>query len=742
MDNQWQNPGQGGPQYDSTFYNNGQPTQRSFSARSHQDGLQSYMRPYPAHSQFSGAQNAYFDQTFTAGMLPSHQNQMGILDLDDATIDSISSNLPDISRMIQPQNQQPWAPTRGARPQADMRIPRHSTRANVDGRDAMSDPLPQQDLFERYSDGQGTQMRPSEAGDSGIHTDASVPSIFVPPPEYNDNPDELMQDWPSSQGRQPNAQARPIPRRPGSVKTCPPSRGQRRPRGRSDAAFCSECGRKSKNPSDGRKHALTHCRPFTCPVVGCKRELDGFSTRNDLERHKKSVHNIKPLVGSKWGYICSSCNPPDKQQDAGDTPQKWWPRLDNFKAHIRRKHEDQDIGAIIEASKRETRPGDAQTVITNFHDSGIDPSQNGGDQNDQRDALFSPVAANYMSREPTNQETFLLETGGAFDQSMPGFDGSSGFGLPSFALSTNFQSFHVAPALNIPMPAIHGIDRKKRRISQTGAALDTAANAKHCEKATPSKDNTSQHGILLPDGQWECKTCKKLKPRECDLKKHVKRHTRPYGCTFAGCFKRFGSRNDWKRHESSQHRIPDLWACDCNDVSCQRLYRQEEPFRKHLQKRLASSGSGSCVEDLGQLLQKSHLGSNGNYRFWCGFCKEQVPQPDDYRPWESRCEHIGNHFDKDGSTIDSWLCLEANDLKGHIARDMKRVSQRVQPSWTNVHPSAYEGGRGTRRGSAGDVGGLAIPTGDTGFDRSPMTSFSSTYDDEDADGVIDEEMYG
>ncbi|KAF2722465.1 hypothetical protein K431DRAFT_44607 [Polychaeton citri CBS 116435] len=85
-------------------------------------------------------------------------------------------------------------------------------------------------------------------------------------------------------------------------------------------------------------------------------------TVNDLERHKKAVHNLKPRVGSSVGYVCSVC------QTTGIGDAKWWPRLDNFKAHILRKHKVADMQSVIESSKRLMRPEDTLTVMTMVSD--------------------------------------------------------------------------------------------------------------------------------------------------------------------------------------------------------------------------------------------------------------------------------------------------------------------------------------------------------------------------------------
>lgn len=68
--------------------------------------------------------------------------------------------------------------------------------------------------------------------------------------------------------------------------------------------------------------------------------MEGFGTPNDLERHRKSVHRRFPTVGKNTAYICQACPQDDKHS-------KHWPRLDNFKAHINRKHQGCDVQALI-----------------------------------------------------------------------------------------------------------------------------------------------------------------------------------------------------------------------------------------------------------------------------------------------------------------------------------------------------------------------------------------------------------
>ena len=76
-------------------------------------------------------------------------------------------------------------------------------------------------------------------------------------------------------------------------------------------------------------------RPFKCAL--CSKS---FSTKNDLERHKKSIHKVTPKNISDKVYKCAApgCTKSDKL----------WPRLDNFRQHCMRIHKDIDTDRLVQ----------------------------------------------------------------------------------------------------------------------------------------------------------------------------------------------------------------------------------------------------------------------------------------------------------------------------------------------------------------------------------------------------------
>lgn len=81
-----------------------------------------------------------------------------------------------------------------------------------------------------------------------------------------------------------------------------------------------------------RKHKQRHTKPHHCQVPGCNR-AEGFSTSNDLDRHKRSVHPDETVAGNRYQCTIGPCR----------TKEKIWPRADNFRAHLKRVHGFSDV---------------------------------------------------------------------------------------------------------------------------------------------------------------------------------------------------------------------------------------------------------------------------------------------------------------------------------------------------------------------------------------------------------------
>jgi len=162
-----------------------------------------------------------------------------------------------------------------------------------------------------------------------------------------------------------------------------------------------------------------------------------------------------------------------------------------------------------------------------------------------------------------------------------------------------------------------------------------------------------------------CRICPKTVGRPCDLKKHEKRHSRPWGCTHANCSKSFGSKNDWKRHENSQHFQLETWRCNEPSATskinqCAKLSYRRDEFQDHL-KVDHEIVDGAHIQER---CKKSRIGRNGQGGFWCGFCKEIVKlEKRGSEAWDERFNHIDGHF-KEEFSIANWYPVDKDVPKG------------------------------------------------------------------------------
>lgn len=151
------------------------------------------------------------------------------------------------------------------------------------------------------------------------------------------------------------------------------------------------------------------------------------------------------------------------------------------------------------------------------------------------------------------------------------------------------------------------------------------------------RDEVCSVSHTMPQGVYRWLT---QRPR-----KHLKRHEKPYGCT--QCPKSFGSKNDWKRHENSQHFQHEIWKCDeklrePQSDTCNKVCHRRETFKQHL-----TSHHGIKGTKIEEKLDKCRIGRLGEARFWCGFCKDVIELETKKTAQETcnaRYDHIDDHY--------------------------------------------------------------------------------------------------
>lgn len=224
-------------------------------------------------------------------------------------------------------------------------------------------------------------------------------------------------------------------------------------------------------------------------------------------------------------------------------------------------------------------------------------------------------------------------------------------------------------------------------------------------------------------GSHKCKECPKSFSRLCELKKHLKRHEKPYACTFYSCDRRFGSKNDWKRHENSQHYQLEIWRCaevtgHGTTHACGKVYHRRESLRAHLEKDHQMKDS-IVIE---RKLADCRHGRNFESRFWCGFCVKTIePTGCDGPAHSERFDHIDDHFmGRNGlerADMATWKSLDALESvefvsSSHVARNAADNNSRKRgldgPAGASLTsstsaPSSGKSKKSKRRGGKAEV---------------------------------------
>ncbi|KAJ4992111.1 hypothetical protein SVAN01_02432 [Stagonosporopsis vannaccii] len=493
--------------------------------------------------------------------------------------------------------------------------------------------------------------------------------------------------------------------------------GQRYPCTAPDCTMVSRCA------SEHRRHMLKHEKTFICYERDCKRAGKGFSTVNDLDRHRKSVHKIG--IENSRSYQCASTGCSNRT--------KIWPRLDNFKQHLERMHKSEDPMDLIKRSELhgqekfsglQSRPVDTALLA------GI------GDPNS-----LSPNSSQVFSYQPS--ESFHVGSFSSASQDSP-IPASVDGAFSQVGVSASIPSDSTLSSGDRPMLSLHNQSttaQKRRRLTKAlpPDTSQAAHSSRHIPQTAPLKlstgpqtkseqqqqvleklskvvhtlgyqqeqDNSHRNAsAVFSDDEWvkvskvlagllkerpkstrlrgrsiqgfgsnmqQCdfENCAFL-GRPCDLKKHSKRHQKPYGCTYPKCHKRFGAKSDWKRHENSQHYQLEAFRCDllnnadrkCGYHCCRSI---------QLQTHLAEKHEVTSVGQLQTIVKRCKIGKNCQGQYWCGFCGEiKVLESTRNDAWDERFNHIAFHFEKEKRSIDDWLCVEEDRTKSELRKEVDR----------------------------------------------------------------------
>ncbi|KAF3398248.1 hypothetical protein F1880_005637 [Penicillium rolfsii] len=440
-----------------------------------------------------------------------------------------------------------------------------------------------------------------------------------------------------------------------------------------------------KCPSDKRKHEARHRKLFKCDEPNCPRK-EGFGTINDLARHKKCVHNKEPERGPKMMYLCFGNNCP--------RPSKRWPRLDNFKQHLGRMHHGEDPDALLKKSmdwyeNLTGQPGhipddtasqddpvnETQQDLDSTHEMDLDSIASGDTQEDNvdscpsRSATPKPLQDHNTPPEIPPLDTIASLTNETHDSTeQRGHNKSETFVADAADNLINAMtkmmnsrrrrsSQHSDEGIEIT-PDNTTLSQPQRQMLQKVLAAALERLSDETSSVVPEANDEKQ--------DWfQCDVCSKRTRLRCEMKKHQKRHERPYGCTFPHCAKSFGSKADWKRHETSQHLHLPSWLCTFHDATkagpCERIFYREETFAQHLTQTHRVSKTKVKTAMLG-----SRLDLANQSQFWCGFCSRTVELKNSgAAALDERFNHIDVEHYKKGERGQDW-CLSRVEGVGEV----------------------------------------------------------------------------
>jgi hypothetical protein len=183
-------------------------------------------------------------------------------------------------------------------------------------------------------------------------------------------------------------------------------------------------------------------------------------------------------------------------------------------------------------------------------------------------------------------------------------------------------------------------------------------------KSTPSRIKVPRRTV--PKNETRCSYCSHAPFRDSSsLRKHIAAaHTRPFPCafSFAGCTSTFGSKNEWKRHITSQHLCLQYYRCSAcpksqaegkgnefnrKDLFTQHLRRMHAPFQI---KRPGAKGDSKIQADWElhvKGMQQSCL-VNRRYPPQKSACPNAECRLtfEGHGSWDEWTEHVGRHMEK------------------------------------------------------------------------------------------------
>ena len=171
-----------------------------------------------------------------------------------------------------------------------------------------------------------------------------------------------------------------------------------------------------------------------------------------------------------------------------------------------------------------------------------------------------------------------------------------------------------------------------------------------------------------------------------EIKKHMKRHSKPYGCTFDKCYRQFGSKSDWVRHERKRHSLQDSWRCVLHPPQtaprakpCCKVFPSKQQFVDHLRGDHNLTKENNA-DEFNSHVTKQHLNTDFQPQYWCGFCQNILRLVKKGKEGiHERYDHIAQHITGEGSSMDDWM-----PAYGQLTRGELRKQYHLRPSQSPI----------------------------------------------------------
>ncbi|RAL00817.1 homeobox protein meis [Aspergillus ibericus CBS 121593] len=364
--------------------------------------------------------------------------------------------------------------------------------------------------------------------------------------------------------------------------------------------------------------------------------------------------SVDPIFALPSELDASSCEAPDALGDSGPSRPRNHQRLSGdavrtLKTWLK-SHPNNPYPTSQEKDDLEQQTGLTRTQISNWFINARRRKRSTGYMAiPQGQSLLSPMER--WRHSPPESEAAATDDilRALADPDIPAFPGSSPYGVPQYALSSNDSSGSF----------ILGEPSSSCGHSQSSSSEISIA----LSHRPPQRPPTPLH---------------RAQPRR-RRRKHV-RHAnrlqdtrRPYQCTF--CADTFATKYDWQRHEQALHLPVDQWRCAPDGglidhdgtpmcIFCQELGVDEDHLEKThnysiCRDKPAEQRTFTRKDHLRQHLKLTHHvdGLHPAMTSWretrdsilsrCGFCTAT------FHTWPDRVDHVAEHF-KHGSDMKQW----------------------------------------------------------------------------------------